>query len=125
MKTIKFITTVLVLTIMISCNAQETNTNENHVHHDTLTTHAMMKVWGNCGMCKKTIEGSIADIDGLASGSWDVEKKVLNLQFDSSKTSIAKISKAVASAGYDTEFDKADDKAYDGLHGCCQYDRKK
>ena len=121
MNTIKILSIVLITVFFISCGDSQTS-SENAIN--TKLEHAMVKVWGNCGMCKKTIEASIADMEGLSVGKWDVDKKVLHVEFDSTKTSLDKISLAVAGSGYDTEFHTAADDAYNGLHSCCQYDRK-
>jgi len=83
------------------------------------------KVYGNCEMCKKTIEGSLKEFSGLSSASWDVDKKIITVSFDSSKTNLSEIHKQIASSGYDTELEKGNDVAYQNLQPCCQYDRKK
>ena len=82
-----------------------------------------IKVWGNCGMCKKTIE-TAAKSAGASQASWDTETKELQVSYAASKTSSDKIQQAIAASGYDTEKFTADNKAYDNLHGCCQYERK-
>ncbi|TAE21378.1 MAG: copper chaperone [Candidatus Kapaibacterium sp.] len=84
-----------------------------------------IKVWGNCGMCKKTIEKSLNSVEGIKSASWNKQSKILEVQFDDSKISIKQIEEKVAGSGYDTQNVKGDDKAYKNLHECCQYDRKK
>jgi copper chaperone CopZ len=81
-----------------------------------------IKVYGNCGMCKKKIEGAIkADVK---TANWNSETKQLVVTYDAAKISNDKIQEKVAAAGYDTEKKKADTKAYDKLPACCQYDRK-
>jgi periplasmic mercuric ion binding protein len=82
-----------------------------------------VKVWGNCGMCKKTIEKA-AKTEGVDKADWNKETKMLMVSFDASKTSLDQIQKNVAQSGYDNEAYKGDDKAYDNLPPCCQYDRK-
>ena len=82
------------------------------------------KVWGNCEMCKSKIEKSLKSVDGVKSGKWNVETKKMIVKFESDKTSLDKIKKAIAHVGYDTEEHKASDETYNNLHGCCQYDRK-
>jgi len=82
-----------------------------------------IKVWGNCGMCKKTIEKA-AKSAGATAANWNEDSKLLNLTYNSAKTSGNKIQQAIADAGYDTQDKTASDEAYDNLHGCCQYDRK-
>lgn len=82
------------------------------------------KVWGNCGMCKKTIEASLEGAPGIVSASWDKDTKLMSLAFDTTQTNVTNVQKLIASAGYDTELFTGDDEAYSGLHECCQYERK-
>ena len=82
-----------------------------------------IKVWGNCGMCKKTIE-TAAKNAGADSASWSTESHILTVSYKSKKSNNEKIQKAVAAAGYDTQDFTAPVAAYDNLHSCCQYDRK-
>lgn len=82
-----------------------------------------IKVWGNCGMCEETIENS-AKKAGAITADWNEETKILAVSYDAGKSNSFKIQKAIAAAGYDTQDLKANDKAYDKLHGCCKYDRK-
>jgi len=82
------------------------------------------KVWGNCGMCKKTIEGSLKDKAGLYSAEWNVKSKQMKVVIDSTKLKSEDVHNYIALSGYDTDLKKGDDQAYAGLHACCQYDRK-
>ncbi len=82
-----------------------------------------IKVWGNCGMCKTTIEKS-AKKAGAKTANWNEESKELQVSYAVNKTSSEKIQQAIAKSGYDTQDFTADNKAYDNLHGCCKYDRK-
>ena len=86
-----------------------------------LTAAETLKVEGLCGMCKTRIEKAAKDIDGVARAEWDKATKKLTLEFDSDKTKVETISKAVARIGHDTEKDKANDNVYDSLPGCCKY----
>lgn len=82
-----------------------------------------IKVWGNCGMCQKTIE-SAAKQAGASKASWNEDTKMLAVTYKEKKTSSADIQKAIAATGYDTQDFSGSDEAYKNLHGCCQYDRK-
>lgn len=82
-----------------------------------------VKVWGNCGMCKKTIEAA-AKSSGAVEADWNTETKILSVVYNSDKSSLAKIEQAVAAAGYDTKNFKAPEASYNDLPDCCQYDRK-
>jgi copper chaperone CopZ len=81
------------------------------------------KVWGNCGMCEKTIEGSL-EISGVSKAKWNQETKMITVSFNSKEITLAEIHKKIASVGYDTELETASDEVYNNLHGCCKYERK-
>ncbi len=105
---------MIAITVLLSTtmSAQTKNTKTEEV-----------KVSGNCGMCKKTIEkaGNIKDI---ATVVWNKETKIATVTYDESKTNKEEIAKRIALAGYDSELAKAKDEDYDNLPGCCQYDRE-
>lgn len=82
-----------------------------------------IKVWGNCGMCKSTIEKA-ARSAGASYANWNEDSKELKISYAVNKTSAEKIQQAIARSGYDTQDFTADNKAYNSLHGCCKYDRK-
>ena len=81
------------------------------------------KVSGNCGMCKKRIEKAAKTVSGIESAIWDKESKVITVETSIGTIGKNDVSKAIAMVGHDTEFDKADQTAYDDLPDCCQYDR--
>ncbi len=80
------------------------------------------KVYGNCGMCKTTIEKAINEKD-VVEAVWNKDTKILSLTYDPKKTNRKAILKKVAEAGYDNEAYQAPKTAYDKLHSCCQYER--
>jgi mercuric ion binding protein len=82
-----------------------------------------IKVWGNCGMCKTKIEKA-AKQAGAKTALWNEETKELKVSYVAKKTSNKKIQQAIVGVGYDTQDFTADDKVYNKLHGCCQYERK-
>ena len=82
-------------------------------------------VYGNCGMCKTTIEGSLKKKDGVLSKNWNKDSKMLTVSYNPRKISVQKIGEKVAAAGYDNEYATAPVEAYNNLHSCCQYDRPK
>ncbi len=85
----------------------------------------ILKVNGECDMCKKTIETACYGVKGLKKADWSSDSLALTVTFDSTKTNTAAILKRVALVGYDNEQFKAADKVYFKLHGCCQYDRNR
>ena len=107
----KIVMGIIVFFSLTSCEAQIKNAKTETV-----------KVYGNCGMCKKTIE-TAANEKGIVKADWSVETAMLTITYDAKKTSQDAILKKVADAGYDSDKFTAPDKVYDALHGCCQYER--
>ena len=87
------------------------------------STTEQFKVYGNCGMCKRTIEGSLNDQEGVNSSNWDKETKIIEINYDPSIISLDEIKMKITAVGYDTEEKRATEEAYKGLPGCCQYER--
>ena len=81
-----------------------------------------LKVSGNCGMCKKTIEAAAAK-GGAVTAVWDKDSKMLTFTFEEKADAVLSIQQAIALSGYDTRDVKASDAAYNKLPGCCQYER--
>jgi outer membrane receptor protein involved in Fe transport/copper chaperone CopZ len=75
---------------------------------------------GVCGMCEERIEKA-ALIKGVKSASWDVDSKMLTIEFDKGKVKLHQIHEAISKVGHDTKQAKATQEVYDNLHGCCKY----
>lgn len=82
-----------------------------------------VKIYGNCDMCKMTIE-TAGNLKKMAKVEWNKDSKMATLTYDSTKTSQDEILKRIALAGYDSDKFLAPDATYDALHGCCQYERE-
>ena len=93
--------------------------SSNNLKHTTKT----FKVHCNCGMCKKTIEGSLKNVKGVEKAIWNKEKKTMEVTFDEDIISLKEIKQKIANVGYDTDDIKASDKTYKKLPMCCQYER--
>jgi Cu(I)/Ag(I) efflux system membrane fusion protein len=104
---LSFATVVFLMANSVSASAEE--------------THGNLKVEGACGMCKTRIEKAAKSIEGVTSAAWNKEKQLLHVHYDAGKTTLEAISKAVAQSGHDTDKNKADDKTYNALPGCCKY----
>jgi copper chaperone CopZ len=81
------------------------------------------KVWGNCEMCKDKIESTLKKTSGVIMADWNIESKMLTVEFDHNVTTVDKIKQAIANVGYDTETHRAPNRAYKKLHSCCKYER--
>ena len=106
--------TVVAITMLLSftvCNAQIKNAKTETV-----------KIYGNCGMCQKTIEKA-GSLKNVAKVNWDIDTNMATLTYDAKKTNQDEILKRIALSGYDSDKFLAPDDVYNNLHGCCQYDR--
>lgn len=106
--------TLAIAAFLVSCGVQ--GPKEGEVK-ETFT------VYGNCGMCKKTIEGSLNGVDGVSSAEWNMDNDKMTVIFDESTISLNDVKQKIASVGYDMDDVRADDEVYNKLHSCCQYER--
>lgn len=93
------------------CNAQVKNAKTESV-----------KIYGNCEMCKKTIE-TAGSLKKVANVDWNKDSKMAQITYDSAKTNPDEILKRIALAGYDSDEFLAPDDVYNKLPGCCHYER--
>ncbi|HET8962608.1 MAG TPA: mercury transporter, partial [Chitinophagales bacterium] len=84
----------------------------------------IVKISGNCGMCKTTIEKA-GNKKKVVKVDWNKDSKQATLTFNSKATTEDEILKRIALAGYDNEKYLAPDDAYAKLPECCKYERKK
>jgi copper chaperone CopZ len=104
---------ILTLATIASCTAQSQIQNPK-----TETVH----IFGNCSMCKKTIEKAALK-SGEAIVKWDKSTKMAEITFDAAKTNTDAILQRIAEAGYDSDKFRATDDVYANLPECCQYER--
>ncbi|MFT6718029.1 MAG: copper chaperone CopZ [Sphingobacteriales bacterium] len=81
-------------------------------------------VAGNCGMCTNNIQTAALSEPGVKKAKYQLDKNLLQLQFDSSKTSLENIQKRVAESGYSTALFYRDSTAHANLPACCQRPEK-
>jgi copper chaperone CopZ len=92
------------------------------IQAQTTVTTSTISVKGNCDDCKERIENA-ADIKGVKNGTWNKDKKVLTVTFDTKKVSLTQIEEAIAKAGYATANNAADANSYKKLPDCCKYEQ--
>lgn len=111
MKSLKYLLLITLFFITNFSFAQIKNANTETV-----------KVWGNCEMCKATIEKA-ANKKGTANAVWNDETKQATITYNTKTTTLNEVLKRIALAGYDNAVFAAPVEAYNNLAGCCQYDR--
>ena len=90
------------------------------LHAQSKTTKTDIKVFGNCGMCKKRIETAL-EYPGIKFAAWDTKTKNLEVVFNNRKITLQEIRELVVSTGHDTDSLKARDEVYAKLPFCCLY----
>jgi copper chaperone CopZ len=103
-------------------NKQKEETTE--ISKEITTNEISFGVRGNCGMCKNTIEKAVKGLEGISEATWNKDKKMIEVSFDSSKTDEMAIHKVIAASGYDTEKVAGNEEAYKNLPECCKYDHE-
>ena len=112
----KIILSVFTVALLSSCGGSQSSSEVSN-------TQSTFKVYGNCGMCKKTIEGSLAGVEGMLKANWNKNTKQIDIEFDEAKIKLDEIKQKIAGVGYDMEKVRAEESVYSNLVGCCQYDR--
>ncbi len=77
-------------------------------------------VGGACGMCTERIENTAKKIKGVREAQYDLNDQVLLIDASSEYIESTLIA-ALLAVGHDVNDQKADDKVYDALPGCCWY----
>ena len=113
---------IMFLAINTTKASESTENNFISVNHDDKETDSF-KVYGNCGMCEKTIEGALKGVKGVEKADWNKETKMIEVVYHTHDISLDDIKKKIAAVGYDTEEYRASEKVYNDLPGCCQYER--
>ncbi len=67
-----------------------------------------------------TIEKALKSLDGVKSAQVDLKRKVVAVEFMTSKLDLGKIETAITKAGYAANDKKADPEAYEKLDECCK-----
>jgi len=112
MKLVKILLSATVLLWFTVCKAQIKNAKTESV-----------KIYGNCGMCKTTIEKA-GNKKKVAKVDWNKDTKMATITYDTKKTNQDEILKRIALSGYDSEKFLAPNDVYVKLAECCRYERK-
>lgn len=123
-KVFQLLTASLLFVAVVGCgNKTTTESVETKTEYLNGLATSTFKVWGNCEMCKETIEGSLTD-EAIKSASWDVDTKMITISYDEKKITLDQLQQKIAAVGYDNIKYKGNDLAYGNLAACCQYERK-
>ena len=108
----KYIALLIGLLISLTSNAQVVSKSN--------FTDTSFKVFGACEQCKNRIEEALK-IKGISKAIWDVDNKMVSIQFDVTKISMDKIENKIVEVGHDLIHKKAKTIIYNDLPECCHY----
>jgi len=123
MKQLKNIVFISLSVLMVACNASDNKDPISQTEKSNGVSISKFKVWGNCDMCKETIESSL-NLKGVLQADWNVDSKIMTVSYDDKIISLDSIQKNISLVGYDNETYRGSDLAYANLNTCCQYARK-
>jgi copper chaperone CopZ len=116
-----------------SCDHTKTTTSEKPTSVDEMETIPYTNtdsllidsftVYGNCGMCKRTIEGSLKNVKGVQLANWEIVTGQLTVAYDPAVITLDQVKQKIADVGYDSDTHRAKSEVYNTLSGCCQYER--
>jgi periplasmic mercuric ion binding protein len=81
------------------------------------------RIYGNCEMCRETIESALKKKDGVIKKDWSPRTKQMKVTYDTTRITLREIKQKIADKGYDTDEIRGSDEAYSKLHKCCKYKR--
>ena|SRR5690554_4854334 len=81
---------------------------------------AQIQTNAQCGDCKERLEDKLNYETGVIYASLDMDTKIIEVKYNSKKTSLEKIKNTIAEVGYDADDVKAEKAAQSALPTCCQ-----
>jgi mercuric ion binding protein len=121
----RIILLVIIATMALTTlSAQTKQTADTKASNAKVETTVIQVPTVVCGSCVTTITKALKKVNGVKTTKVDVEKKTATVTFASTKTTLSKIEKAIANAGYDANKIKRDPAAYEKLDACCKQDSK-
>ncbi len=73
-----------------------------------------------CETCGQHFKANLYNISGLQMYELDEKAMTITVFYNTKKTDVTRIRKAISELGYDADDVPADPKAYDNLDGCCK-----
>jgi len=114
-----FIALLLILAVVSAQPQQKVKTSATKIDTTMINVPTIV-----CNSCISTITKALKKVDGVKSTKIDLKMKIATVTYASTKTSLSKIEKAIANAGYDANNTKRDPAAYEKLDACCKADAK-
>lgn len=96
--------------------AQQTKKTQKAVIKTTITCDHCKE----CETCGQLFQKTLIREKGIQMVTLNVEEMTIEVIFNSKKTDLAAIKKAISDLGYDADDIKANPEGYEKLDGCCK-----
>jgi periplasmic mercuric ion binding protein len=96
--------------------AQQTRKNDKAI----ITTKIYCDHCSQCETCGKNFQSNMYNIKGVKMYELDTKNMTITVYYNTKKTDLSTIKKAISKMGYDADEEKADTIAYQNLDECCK-----
>jgi len=103
---------IVLLSLISSCATSKSG--------ETKKPTAFIQTNAQCGDCKERIEGVLNFEKGINYSNMDLDSKIVEVKYNTNKTSLETIKKIIASIGYTADDLEAVKSAQSALPACCQ-----
>lgn len=103
---------VVLLSVMTSCATSKSS--------ETSKPTAYIQTNAQCGDCKERIEGVLNFEKGIIYSNMDLESKIVEVKYNTNRTSLEAIKKTISEIGYNADDVEAIKSAQAALPACCQ-----
>lgn len=107
---------LLFFTIITFSTTAQSKTNQKAV----IKTEFFCSHCKVCETCGKNLQANLYKIKGLKMYELDEEKMTITVYYNSKKTTLEIIKKAISDLGFDADEVKANPLAYEKLDDCCK-----
>ena len=103
---------VVLFSLLTSCAASKNG--------ETTKPTAYIQTNAQCGDCKERIEGVLNFEKGIIYSNMDLDTKIVEVKYNTNKTSLEEIKTTISAIGYSADDVKAEESAQAKLPACCQ-----
>ena len=111
----------VLLIVLLMASAQVALSQTNKVKTIDIKTEISCDHCAQCGSCGQNIFMKVkANTKGVRSIKVDSKKNIVTVKYNSEKTNLEEIEKAITIAGYKANEREPSTEAYEKLDGCCK-----
>lgn len=102
----------VMFTLLISCATSKSGGSSKQI--------SFIQTNAQCGDCKVRLEGVLNFEKGIVYSNMDLDTKIVEVKYNTNKTSLETIKNSIAAIGYSADEVEAVKSAQSALPACCQ-----